>query len=209
MLSVRLTELRKFSQAIFDGEGCKATEGNSHVQNMKRTVNLFEGDEIPENTFGLGYCKYGINIFPTSEFESSAHDETPALAAIVSSVIFLGIAFCFFAYDRFVQIRNHKIIDAAAKTNAIVLSLFPGHIRDQLLGSPEQAKPKKGHTPNGVKAYLENPDAISGKEAGMEGGKRSRPIAELFPATTIMFGDVSRQATGVRLAAVLSLSLVR
>ena len=146
----------------------------------------------------LGYCHYGYDIYPTEEFADSAHDEIPALSAIVSSVIFFGIACCFFAYDWFVQVRNSKIIDAAAKTNAIVLSLFPEHIRDQLLGTQQEQAPtkraQKGHTPNGVKAYLSNPDALSGQEGETEGGKPSRPIAELFPATTIMFGDVSYRA---------------
>jgi len=182
--------------ATFIGEEYKSSNGNPHSQRHKVSLNLFEGDLTTEDTKALGYCHYGYDIYPTEEFADSVHDEIPAVAAIVSSVIFVGIACCFFAYDWFVQVRNSKIVDAAAKTNAIVLSLFPEHIRDQLLGTQQepQAQPSKSHgkahTPNGVKAYLSNPDALSGKEGATEGGKPSRPIAELFPATTIMFGDI-------------------
>lgn len=179
-------------QSFYVGEGTSDIDGNTHPQDRKVTVKLHDEDST-ENKSGLGYCEYGCNIFPTHEFEDRAHDEFPAIAAALAGVIFLGIACCFFSYDRFVRIRNSKIVDAAAKTNAIVLSLFPEHIRDQLLGhtdGPEQA-PKQGPAPNGLKAYLSNPDTLSGKEGQADKSKQSRPIAELFPATTIMFGDVS------------------
>jgi len=82
------------------------------------------------------------------------------------------------------------------------LSLFPKHVRDQLIGAQQVHSPSKkthkGTAPNGVKAYLTNADAMSGKVEQMEDGKPSKPIAELFPATTIMFGDVSRQVSWAR-----------
>jgi len=90
----------------------------------------------------------------------------------------------------------------------LLLSLFPKHVRDQLIGAQQVHTPSKkthkGSTPNGVKAYLTNPDAMSGKVEQMEDGKPSRPIAELFPATNIMFGDVSYQVSGARFVKTLS-----
>lgn len=132
--------------------------------------------------------QYEIQIlYPSSDFEDAAYDDLPIFAAVCSAAVFFLIALAFFMYDSFVQRRNAKVVAAAAKTNAIVLSLFPAHIRDRLVGSSNmggggQSGKKKS---NGLKGFLlEN-------KGGEDGSRTSnKPIAELFPSTTVMMAGM-------------------
>ena len=49
----------------------------------------------------------------------------------------------FFAYDFFVNRRNRKIVDAAAKFNHVVSSLFPENVRERLFADAEEKMRKK------------------------------------------------------------------
>lgn len=92
----------------------------------------------------------------------------------------------FFIYDIFVTKRNNNLISKAAQTNAIVSSLFPDNFRDKLICQNEEAKSaKKGN----LKTFLND-----GQTSGEPGGKNylsSKPLADLFLETTVMFADVA------------------
>jgi class 3 adenylate cyclase len=54
----------------------------------------------------------------------------------------------------------------------------------------KQDSTKAEENPVGIKSFLDNPNALTGKPGTSDSSSRSRPIAELFPATTIMMADV-------------------
>lgn len=83
-------------------------------------------------------------------------------------------------YDGYVRRRNTKIVDAAARSNAIVLSLFPSHVRDRLL---KQRDWKNVNTPNpDDKARLLTSDHSDSMHYDLSS---SAPIAELFPSASV------------------------
>ena len=90
------------------------------------------------------------------------------------------VAAVFFIYDLLVQQRNEKIVNTAARSNAIVSSIFPDAFRDRLLQRNEMSS-KHGH----LKSYLLN--------GGVDDGSNSfsKPLADLFLETTILFADIS------------------
>jgi class 3 adenylate cyclase len=91
------------------------------------------------------------------------------------------VAVVFLIYDVLVQFRNEKIVFNAARSNAIVSSMFPDAIRDRLLQENESPKQKgSGH----LKSYL-----MTGE--GESGDTLSKPLADLFLETTVMFADIS------------------
>ena len=118
----------------------------------------------------------------------------------------------FWAYDGLIERRQEKVIDAAARSDAIVRSLFPSNIRDRLY---EQSMPAKKpdsketwrnadaivneggiiETPkNMLKSFIsKSPEdqAVQANNVSKDAGL-SEPIADLIPQTTIMFADVSR-----------------
>ena len=81
----------------------------------------------------------------------------------------------------FVQSRNKKVENVAARSNAIVSSLFPSNVRDRLLAENMEVHVLNGKS--GAKSALNGND----KDVGVY---KSKPIADLFPETTVLFGDI-------------------
>jgi class 3 adenylate cyclase len=99
--------------------------------------------------------------------------------AAVVAFTFVLVAAVFYIYDLLVQQRNEKIVVTAARSNAIVSSMFPDAIRDRLLQQNE-AKSKQGH----LKSFLVN------SEDEKNGNRSSKPLADLFLETTVLFADI-------------------
>ena len=120
------------------------------------------------------------NIYPSLKFHDSYKTNTPTIFAAVVAFTFVLVALVFFIYDLLVQHRNEKIVVTAARSNAIVSSIFPDAIRDRLLQRNEVPSNRRH-----LKSYLMN--------GGNEGADdlSSKPLADLFLETTIMFADIS------------------
>lgn len=101
-------------------------------------------------------------------------------------------------YDFYVTLRQRKVMMAAKRSNAVVASLFPKKVRERMLKEAEEqilAQEKSGQ--KGIlrlgavpKAQLKNflEDNIT-KADGV--AFDTKPIADLFPSATIMYGDIS------------------
>jgi class 3 adenylate cyclase len=127
------------------------------------------------------------NIFPSSEFEDKYHSDTPTKFAALVALTFLLVAIVFIIYDIFVHRRNEKLIASAAKSNAIVTSLFPDNIRERLIGQNNDSN--NGKSPNHLKSVLL--DGVDGKALQANGGsEKMKPLADLFLETTVMFADI-------------------
>ena len=108
-------------------------------------------------------------------------------------------------YDYLVTRRQKKVHDAAVKSAAIVSSLFPKEIRDRLYEvNEEKDDPKKisgvGSGKKMLKGYLGDDDKENGNDdledsqTGAQGIPEvydTKPIADLFPRTTVMFADIA------------------
>lgn len=112
----------------------------------------------------------------------SFDDSTPEIFAAVVAGTFLLVGFIFIAYDLFVERRNKKLIKNAARSNAIVTQLFPGKIRDRIL-QDEKQQPKAG-----TRAHFKS--VVNGNANAMDLEDGSKPLAELFLETTILFADI-------------------
>ena len=90
------------------------------------------------------------------------------------------IAVVVVVYDIFVQRRNNKLIANAARSNAIVTSLFPTHIRDQLMDQRDQDKAlQEGGTKSSkMRNFLSSSEGGSMQDA--------KPLADLFLETTVL-----------------------
>jgi class 3 adenylate cyclase len=95
--------------------------------------------------------------------------------------------------------RQKKLIETATKQNAIVSSLFPKSIQKKLMEDLEDGvhrKNNKSGTAN-LKRYLHGErdvplsSMVGGDADGGAAGLLSKPIADLFPETTIMFADIA------------------
>lgn len=120
-------------------------------------------------------------LYPSKEFFEEYSTYTPAVFAGVVALTFVVIVVCFFLYDRIVQRRNEKIIQDAARSNAIVSSMFPGQIRDRILNQVRESKEKTAKHKS-VADYVKGDDESHSEE--------SQSLAEFFPAATICFSDI-------------------
>jgi class 3 adenylate cyclase len=97
----------------------------------------------------------------------------------------------FYIYDCFVERRNARLIDNAARSNAVVTSLFPEKLREQVLDYKKQNTATGSSwgvttTRSQMKNLLENNDFES--MAKISTGEK--PLADLYLETTVLFADI-------------------
>jgi class 3 adenylate cyclase len=143
-----------------------------------------------ETTLAEGHCIYSLLLYRSSSFSSySKSSNLAVICTIAVSVAFLIMGCTFFMYDRFVRIRNGKIVHAAARSNAIIASLFPSQIRDRLFAEKDiNAAPKTK-----LKSMIVSGEFNTWNENDEDNEfmYKSKPIADLFPETTILFADIA------------------
>jgi len=123
------------------------------------------------------------SIYPSARFEAAYDSDTPRVFACVVASTFVAMALVFFIYDIFVQRRNDRIIEQAARANAIVSSLFPSTIRDRMIGEHADIKGAKN-----LKAFMANKNGSSSNLGATKFD--SKPLADLFLNTTVLFADI-------------------
>jgi hypothetical protein len=122
-----------------------------------------------------GFCPYTITTYASEDMESSYKNNDPIYFTIAIVIVFVFTALVFFAYDKLVETRQKKVLKTAQKSNAIVSSLFPSHIRDKLMeeGSQDGKSSSYQTTKTTMKTF------VSGGQLGEV--EKLRPIADLFP----------------------------
>ena len=137
-----------------------------------------------------GHCIYTMTLYPSDTLANGYRSQVPLKFTCIVAATFVFMICTFVLYDCFVERRNRKVEDAADRASAIVSSMFPSNVRDRLY---EQAKEENGSNEK-LKSFLHNGDvgtSVEGDNNELPYCKKSMPIAEFFPATTIMFGDIS------------------
>ena len=161
-----------------------------------------------------GSCLYSMSIYPTQEYESHYLTSQPAIYTSMLVVVFFFIYAVFQLYDCLVERRQKVMMNTARASSAIVASLFPKSVRDRLYGKePKEDEPvrKSGSEENksergfGTPALSDEDDdydrQTSDRQTSLEEAETasvavstaviaSRPIADLFPACTVMFADI-------------------
>jgi hypothetical protein len=84
----------------------------------------------------------------------------------------------------FVQRRNEKVILAAARSTAIVSSMFPSNVRDRLYKEQEE-QAKYRHRGGNLKTFLSD-DGNNMIDGIADAQYSSKPLADLFPETTVL-----------------------
>ena len=100
-----------------------------------------------------------------------------------------------------VDIRQHAMKVAARRTNQLIREIFPANVRDRLLFHTGDAELDQGNEKfdrhdsqvnrhkASLSSFLSEGDKTKG---GIEDhGPSGAPIADLFPETTVMFGDIA------------------
>lgn len=120
-------------------------------------------------------CVFYIQVYPSDEFVQQYYTNTPMVITLSVAIVFVFVIVMFFVYDRLVERRQNLLLAKATRTQQIVASFFPKHVRDQILNEDVDAK-KASRLLNGKKG-----------EGDIEEGEvdanafNGAPIADLFP----------------------------
>jgi hypothetical protein len=135
------------------------------------------------------HCIYTMTIYPTASFEVEYTTGTPLLFCLATVAIFVFAIIVFLIFESLVQKRQRDLANAARKHMAIVSSLFPKKIRKKLLNESSARNMKNKSGKAGLRTYLSKESGRVNDKTSKE--EKSKPIADLFPETTIMFADIA------------------
>jgi len=157
-----------------------------------------------------GVCSFTVTVYPTSTLEQQYLTNQPLWFAMIVLIVFFATSLLFFVFDRLMTRQRNNIMNTAKKQNLIVSSLFPKSIQAKILeqvDADHNNLSKLGKA--GLRQYInEEHQGEGGGGGGGYGGDKmtkvqphqqrgigiadkSKPIADLFPETTIMFGDIA------------------
>ena len=171
------------ANSVFVGKGNLA---NSKYEDMALSVDLDESQFIIEpNTIALklnqDVCRYSLRIYPTREGDEYYNDFFPLLITLTVAAVFLMTATVFYFYDVMVERRQKVVLDTAQRSTAIVSSIFPKKVRDQLLQAPVQGNATKLRFLADARKHSSDEDGIT---SPTNIDPSSGPIADLFPNCT-------------------------
>jgi class 3 adenylate cyclase len=127
-----------------------------------------------------GHCQYTFNIYASSAFESRYLSDTPKITALAATSAFVLMGLFILAYDWFVRRQNQLVQSVATRSGAIATSLFPAAIRNRLIIELMD----KNHDDMGI-------DVSPATHNSSKIISLSKPIADLFPSTTVLFADLA------------------
>lgn len=139
-------------------------------------------------------CQHSFRVYPSSRYRDQYITNQPLVLTISAALIFIFTSAIFMGYDWMVEYRQKLVLQSATKNSKIVSSLFPDNVRERLLASEElnvvQKKGmRRGLAPGMIELtrFLES-GVLQDGETNVK--KKSPPIAELYPHTTIFFADI-------------------
>jgi hypothetical protein len=148
------------------------------------TDNPFVEYLSPEQVQAAGGCLYTISIYPSIELKESYYTKMPMVYTIVIAAIFVAMIGTFLMFNRFIFVRNRKVVMAAVRSRAIVASIFPTNIRDRLLEDNDLRTDQRKLT---AKSNLR--DFLSGTTNKIDDMDDivydTKPIADLFPEVSL------------------------
>ena len=209
-----VTYVLEGKEAIFVGLGDMHEEGYTKSKKTIMFSDYYIDSELANKT--KGHCVMYLDVYSSAEFEDSHKSKLPWIFTLVIAVLFFCMAMVFVFYNRCVHIRNQKVLNAAARSSALIRSLFPSNVHERLFsaqaasqGISSKTKTSNSNNNNGKKVAESKPQyPVSLKRYFDDGGAddnhniidmddddsdmfKSKPIADLFPETTIMFADIA------------------
>jgi class 3 adenylate cyclase len=137
-----------------------------------------------------------MSIYPSDTYWERYDSSRTIVFTVIIACVFLLTATVFLIYVHYVQRHQNKVTAAAVRTSAIVSSLFPENIRDRILKDAEDQAQREldKNEPRNLLSHRRQSKSLSdffdGEPESQTNGLDTKPIADLFPETTIMFADL-------------------
>ena len=179
-----------FTYEIFGHKAVYLGKGNLHDVRVDDDPLVDQFEFSPDATLGevegeIEFCHYYANVYPSQEWREQFSTDAPYVYAVTVLSCFIITALGFLVYDVLVQRRQAKVMKSAARTNKIVASLFPENVRDRLMEEADLEN-RKSNPGNFLNNGEKKVGSLFDGELTSEAIFGSKPIADLFPETTIM-----------------------
>ena len=132
---------------------------------------------------GDDVCPFNVRVYPSYEMEASFMTATPIILSVTAALVFLMFAGIFVLYDILVERRQRVVMNTAVRSAAIVSSLFPESVTKRLMQDEMMTTFMSQN--QRLKTFLGE-----GHDHGIS-ELTAKPIADVFPYTTVLFGDVA------------------
>ena len=187
------------SSWLHDLKDFASTDGGVLNDNQQH----YTGRPLNENM-----CPFHVTMYPSDTLRDQFVTNRPIIYATLSILIFCFTALVFVLYDCYVEQRHSVVNRAAIQNKTIVDTLFPEYVQQHLVEENKEKmgddkdKKKKGSTTtttkNKLKAFLNDGDTAkedyhnideegtTTKDDSLVPSSPSKPIADLFPNTTVM-----------------------
>jgi hypothetical protein len=159
-------------------------------------IDLFDppGDRPDEgyNRYGDGsnYCDYSLVVYSTQEFKDSISTNTALSFTLIVAGVSALVILTFLVYDCYVRRRNTKVVEAAVRSDQILMSHFPSNVRSRLYEA-QQNQEKETSAARGIAAKSRLRHFLNGTETPGEAtdtnkspaevlGFEGKPIADLY-----------------------------
>ena len=162
---------------------------DAHEEEMEEyersEINIEMYEEITE-----GLCAHDLYIYPTKKLR--ARYDSNDTGIFISIIAIAGaLVTLFVIYDYLVTKRQNTTMQTAMRNRAIVKSLFPENIVRRLVADDSSIQGKKTSSSkqkSRLESFLGGAKGKHSDEVSPPAGEK--PLAELFPEATIMFGDL-------------------
>lgn len=180
---------KEYTYEVDGGDVRSVGAGDLHdtqFEDKKESTSFSSVDNVADGTkYGLpldkDHCIVSIDVYPTQTFYDLYITATPVIVTVVVAIIFAFTALMFMLYDRLVARQQMLIVTQAARTNAIVASMFPKAVRDRLLHQTSKQAEKANKGGEFIAPNRRLQGFLSGSE---DDDTEDAPIADLFPYCT-------------------------
>ena len=151
--------------------------GDLHDPTFDAYARTLDVERYPQEIIDAGACVDHVTVYPTEALHGKYHTSKPMIYTIAMVLAFLTTGVLFLVLDRLIMDLQRQTTAEAKRTRDLVTAMFPANVRDRLFEN-EEGEQRNFKRKENVDSPYE--DVI-----------KSRPIADLFPAATIMFADIS------------------
>jgi hypothetical protein len=137
-------------------------------------------------------CPYTLHVYASNIMKNDFMTQTAVIALVLVLVIFAFTSFAFYLYDWTVERRQDNVMSSAIRSSAIVDSLFPSTVRNQLYEAQNKMKQRNIQPLSGSDNMGEDLTTTSGilNGSGLSQFVNQRSIAQVYPDTTVIFADI-------------------
>jgi Adenylate and Guanylate cyclase catalytic domain len=141
------------------------------------------------------FCQHSLHVYPSDILKSDFTTQNAVIFMISTLLIFAFTSLVFVFYDWRVEHRQRKVMSTAVSSSAIVSSLFPSTVRDQLYPTQQHCDQRSTQPPRRrVENHSNfNTDPLSIPLPDVEPipmALAASPNAQLYPDTTVIFADI-------------------